>query len=154
MEKKLVKTIKLQIPAGKANPAPPIGPALGAAAAAAAIVAGIANVAQIRAQPTGFMTGGSFTVPGATGGADSQLVAFRATPGEQVNIATPSQVRKGDPNTAGGAANAAATPQNIRVVNVLDPGMVGDYLATPEGETVLMNVMRRNADSVKSIANG
>jgi large subunit ribosomal protein L11 len=31
MAKKLVKTIKLQIPAGKANPAPPIGPALGAA---------------------------------------------------------------------------------------------------------------------------
>ncbi len=30
-KKKLVKTIKLQIPAGKANPAPPIGPALGAA---------------------------------------------------------------------------------------------------------------------------
>ena len=30
-KKKLVKTIKLQIAAGKANPAPPIGPALGAA---------------------------------------------------------------------------------------------------------------------------
>ncbi|MEI6532198.1 MAG: 50S ribosomal protein L11 [Chlamydiota bacterium] len=29
--KKLIKVIKLQIPAGKANPAPPIGPALGAA---------------------------------------------------------------------------------------------------------------------------
>ncbi len=29
MAKKLVKMIKLQIPAGKANPAPPIGPALG-----------------------------------------------------------------------------------------------------------------------------
>ena len=29
MAKKLLKTIKLQIPAGKANPAPPIGPALG-----------------------------------------------------------------------------------------------------------------------------
>lgn len=29
--KKLVKVIKLQIPAGKANPAPPIGPALGSA---------------------------------------------------------------------------------------------------------------------------
>lgn len=29
MAKKLVKQIKLQIPAGKANPAPPIGPALG-----------------------------------------------------------------------------------------------------------------------------
>jgi large subunit ribosomal protein L11 len=31
MAKKLVKTIKLQIAAGKANPAPPIGPALGGA---------------------------------------------------------------------------------------------------------------------------
>ena len=31
MAKKLIKTIKLQIPAGKANPAPPIGPALGGA---------------------------------------------------------------------------------------------------------------------------
>lgn len=30
-KKKLVKEIKLQIPAGKASPAPPIGPALGAA---------------------------------------------------------------------------------------------------------------------------
>lgn len=31
MSKKILKIIKLQIPAGKANPAPPIGPALGAA---------------------------------------------------------------------------------------------------------------------------
>jgi len=30
-KKKVVKVIKLQIPAGKASPAPPIGPALGAA---------------------------------------------------------------------------------------------------------------------------
>lgn len=29
--KKVLKTIKLEIPAGKANPAPPIGPALGSA---------------------------------------------------------------------------------------------------------------------------
>ncbi len=31
MAKKIIKMIKLQIPAGKANPAPPIGPALGSA---------------------------------------------------------------------------------------------------------------------------
>ena len=30
-KKKVIKIIKLQIPAGKANPAPPIGPALGSA---------------------------------------------------------------------------------------------------------------------------
>ena len=29
MAKKIVGFIKLQVPAGKANPAPPIGPALG-----------------------------------------------------------------------------------------------------------------------------
>ena len=31
MAKKIVKVVKLQIPAGKANPAPPVGPALGQA---------------------------------------------------------------------------------------------------------------------------
>ncbi|TVP86687.1 MAG: 50S ribosomal protein L11 [Acholeplasmataceae bacterium] len=31
MPKKVVKIVKLQIPAGKANPAPPVGPALGQA---------------------------------------------------------------------------------------------------------------------------
>ena len=30
-EKKVANVIKLQIPAGAANPAPPVGPALGAA---------------------------------------------------------------------------------------------------------------------------
>ena len=29
MAKKIIKVIKLQIPAGQANPAPPVGPALG-----------------------------------------------------------------------------------------------------------------------------
>ena len=31
MAKKVIKLVKLQIPAGKANPAPPVGPALGQA---------------------------------------------------------------------------------------------------------------------------
>ena len=31
MAKKVVKLVKLQIPAGKASPAPPVGPALGQA---------------------------------------------------------------------------------------------------------------------------
>ena len=31
MPKKVIKVLKLQIPAGKANPAPPVGPALGQA---------------------------------------------------------------------------------------------------------------------------
>jgi large subunit ribosomal protein L11 len=31
MAKEVVKTVKLQIPAGQANPAPPVGPAMGQA---------------------------------------------------------------------------------------------------------------------------
>lgn len=44
----------------------------------------------------GFAFGGDFTV-GGTGGIDSQTVAFRATPGEQVSITTPEQrARQGE----------------------------------------------------------
>lgn len=42
----------------------------------------------------GFATGGSFTV-GGSGGTDSQLVAFRATPGEMVDVRTPGQAAGG-----------------------------------------------------------
>lgn len=129
---------------------PYIGPALGAAAAAAAVVAGMANVAQIRSQPTGFMTGGTFNVPGATGGADSQMIAFRASPGEKVTVQTPEQARKGDPNSTFGSGVAAPPQVNQRIINLIDPGMVGDFLSTPEGESVLVNTIRRNADSIRS----
>lgn len=76
---------------------PYVGPILGAAAAAAAVVSGMAQVNAIRSQPTGFLTGGEFKV-GGLGGADSQTVAFRASPGEMVSVQTPEQYRKGNPN--------------------------------------------------------
>jgi tape measure domain-containing protein len=129
----------------------------GAAMAAVVVASGLAQVAQIRSQnvSTGFLTGGSFTVPGS-GGADSQTVAFRASPGERVTVATPTQVRKGT-NAVNGDGAAAAQPAptvNQRIINVLDPAIIGDYLATPEGEQVLVNVMRRNSDAVRQIAGG
>lgn len=72
---------------------PYVGPFLGAAAAAAAIASGIANVSAIRSQQMpAYRTGGSYTV-GGSGGTDSQTVAFRATPGERVQINTPAQAR-------------------------------------------------------------
>lgn len=45
----------------------------------------------------GFATGGSFKV-GGSGGTDSQLIAFRATPGEMVDIRTPGQAKVGAPS--------------------------------------------------------
>lgn len=134
---------------------PYVGPALGAAAAAAAIAAGLANVAQIRSANTGFMTGGSFTVPGQTGGADSNMVAFRASPGERVSIQTPTQVRKGTKaaNEGGGGSSGQAAPPVVRVVNVMDPNLLQDFLSTPAGERVFVNTLQRNASTVQGIVN-
>lgn len=70
---------------------PYVGWILGPVAAAGAIAAGMAQVSSIRSQQMpAYRTGGSMTV-GGMGGVDSQTVAFRATPGEQVSINTPAQ---------------------------------------------------------------
>lgn len=117
----------------------------GAAMAAVVVAQGMAQVAAIRSQQTpGFMTGGNFTV-GGTGGADSQMVAFRATPGEQVTVSTPTQVRKGTAAQGQGKQTSAApTVVTPKIINVLDPSIVGDYLGTDEGEQLIMNVVQRN----------
>ena len=42
---------------------------------------------------------------------------------------------------------------NVRIINVIDPAMVGDYASTPEGEETFVNVMRKNSDEIKRIVN-
>ena len=65
----------------------------------------------------GFKTGGSFKV-GGSGGPDSQLTAFRTTPGEMVDIRKPGQA------TGGGALAVHVTPSpyfNVAVERVAGP---------------------------------
>ncbi len=122
-------------------------PPLNYALAAAVAVKTAANVAQIMSTNLGFQTGGSFVV-GGQGGFDSQIVAFRATPGEKVTVARPEQVKKGNPYENSGTT----VPQiNARIINVVDPAMVGDYLSTPDGEQAILNVLRRNSDTTRTI---
>lgn len=72
---------------------PYVGWIMAPIAAAGAIAAGMAQVSAIRSQQMpAYRTGGSYTV-GGSGGVDSQTVAFRASPGEQVSINTPAQAR-------------------------------------------------------------
>lgn len=40
-------------------------------------------------------------------------------------------------------------PGNTRIINVLDPALVGDYMSSPEGEQVFVNTIRRNSEVVK-----
>lgn len=118
--------------------------------AAAVGVATAANIAQIMAQTPGFAFGGDFTV-GGTGGTDSQLVAFRATPGEQVSVRTPTQER--DEARQGGGEGQQGGGSAIRVVNVIDPNLMQDYLTSSSGERVLLNVIQRNAGAVRQVVN-
>ena len=70
---------------------PYVGWILGPVAAAGAVAAGMAQVSAIRSQqPPAYRTGGTYTV-GGHGGVDSQTVAMRASPGEQISINTPAQ---------------------------------------------------------------
>lgn len=112
------------------------------ALAAAVGVQTAANIAQIMAQTPGFAFGGDFTV-GGSGGTDSQMVAFRATPGERVSVRTPTQERD-ESRTASTGGGQAAGGDRFRIVNVLDPSVVGDYLGTDEGEQLVMNIVQRN----------
>lgn len=46
------------------------------------------------------------------------------------------------------AAPVAPPQVNVRNINVLDPAVVGDYLATDAGEQMIMNVVQRNQRSI------
>ncbi len=44
----------------------------------------------------------------------------------------------------------AAPEMSTRIINVLDPSVVGDYLATPSGERAILNVIRRNRSAMNA----
>jgi len=73
-----------------------LGP-FGPIAAAAIIAAGFALIAKMIG--VGLASGGSFRVGGGLTGVDSEMIAFRATPGEIVDVRRPGQDRGGGVQT-------------------------------------------------------
>jgi len=119
--------------------APPPYSYIAAAAMTAKVAMQIASIA--RQEMPSYQLGGDFRVGGA-GGADSQLVQFMATPGERVSVQTPQQ-QSDNSNSQSGSG--------VRILNVIDPEMVNDYMATPSGERTVVNVIQRNRGQLKSI---
>lgn len=114
------------------------------AAAQAAIAA--ANVAQIAS--TGFRTGGNMTV-GGSGGPDSQVVAFRATPGEKISVNTPSQARALE---NGGGSTEVTVP--VTVVNVKDPNEVPNALRDhPDSKGAIINMLAEDPAAFRQALN-
>lgn len=40
----------------------------------------------------------------------------------------------------------------LKVVNVIDKGMIGDYMGASEGERIIMNVIRRNGSTIRAMS--
>lgn len=56
------------------------------------------------------------------------------------------------PNTiAAGESSRQGTAQGTRIINVLDPNLMEDFLATPNGEKVMINIIERNSSSISQI---
>ncbi|HEU4727690.1 MAG TPA: tape measure protein [Kofleriaceae bacterium] len=96
----------------------------------------------------GFATGG-YGVVGGSGGTDSQLVAFRATPGEHVYVQTPYQYA-----AAQGAGQSAASAQQpmvvVKVVNQVDKSVPLAAIDSPQGQRSVLNTIRANPGAVRS----
>ncbi|PRE26219.1 MULTISPECIES: tape measure protein [Burkholderia cepacia complex] len=120
---------------------------------------------------SGFATGGYVTGPGTS---TSDSIPARLSHGEYVvNARAVSRLGvsflnainglSAGPRFSGGrlafaagglVPEAPAQPapsQNIRIVNVIDPAMAADYLNSSAGERVVMNLIQRNAASVRNI---
>lgn len=119
----------------------------------------------------GFASGGYVSGPGTS---TSDSIPARLSHGEYVvNARAVSRLGvsfldainglSAGPRVAGGrlafaagglVPEAPAQPapgQNIRIVNVIDPAMAADYLNSSAGERVVMNLIQRNAASVRNI---
>ncbi|SFM71345.1 hypothetical protein SAMN05421880_1291, partial [Nitrosomonas nitrosa] len=119
----------------------------------------------------GFASGGYVTGPGTS---TSDSIPARLSHGEYVvNARAVSRLGlsfldainglSAGPRVTGGRLAFAAgglvpeapaqptTNQNIRIVNVIDPAMAADYLNSSAGERTVMNLIQRNAASVRNI---
>ena len=127
-----------------ASAPPPVNFAL---AAAVGVVAA-ANVADIASQTPGYAFGGDFQV-GGTGGTDSQLVAFRATPDEQVSIRTPAQMRE----EARQNQDSSTGTKGLTIVNLSDPREIENYLASSSSDEVFINKIESNLTEIRQLVN-
>ena len=137
---------------------PYVGPALGAAAAAAAIAAGMANVQAIRSQGSGFKSGGytgDYGVNTAVGPVHGREFVFDAPAVDRIGVENLEAMRKGKTDNIPTVNNnsSTSTQQNLKIINVLDREIIGDFLSSPEGEQTFVNAIRRNGDAVRSVLN-
>lgn len=133
----------------------------GAVMAAGVVATGMAQVAQIRSQSAGFMaggyTGGSSTTE-ERGVVHGKEFVMDAEATNRIGVSNLQSLQSGASNlqdfggqSSSGPVNVTVdAPQNTKIINVLDPALVGEYLATDDGERLIINTVRRNKELLGS----
>ena len=123
-------------------------PPINYAMAASVGVASAANVAKITGV-AGFQDGGytgNGGVSEVAGVVHGREYVMDAATVQRVGVDNLQAIQNGAP--VGGASQ-----QNIRVINVIDPGMIEDWMATPSGEKAILNIIRNNSDAISQTVN-
>jgi hypothetical protein len=58
------------------------------------------------------------------------------------------------PSSAGRIEPNGGGSGGVRIINVIDPSLVGDYMAGPGGDRVVLNVLQRNQSSIRQLVLG
>lgn len=120
----------------------PVGVAMAPGMAAAAVAMGYAQAGMITGQTLASFEGGGFTGAGSRSAGLDNKGGFHAVlhPNESVVD-----------HTKGQGMAQPAQPQNIRIVNAFDTSVVGDYMGSDAGEKAIMNVVRRNRQTIQTM---
>jgi len=59
------------------------------------------------------------------------------------------QVQNNNQETS--SENSEVAPANVKIVNVLDPAIVQDFMETSEGDQLIVNMIQRNANSINQL---
>lgn len=112
--------------------------------------AGLAGFSQGGSILPSFATGGSI-MPTGPGSTDSQVVAFNKRPDERVDILTPGQqaAQRNAMNGGGGGSTTVNTTTNVAAV--LSPNDIVNAFDGAEGETVVVNMIQRNASTIRQV---
>ena len=150
----------LSVQKALANYPPPVSYAMAASAGAAAAI-NVAKISGVAGFETGGYTGnvGRSSVAGVVHG---QEYVMDADTVRRIGVDNLDAMRSGaamvqqpsGPVVSGGAGASTQNVNQTRIINVIDPGMVADWMNTPEGEKAVLNIIRNNSDTMRQTVNG
>ncbi|MAD98783.1 MAG: putative tail tape measure protein [Prokaryotic dsDNA virus sp.] len=102
-----------------------------------------------------FAGGGSLS-PTGPGSTDTEIVAFNKRPDERVDILTPGQQAAQNRRLNGmdGTQAAPVVNSTTNVAAVISPSDIVGAFDNSEGETVVVNMIQRNASTIRQIVQG